>query len=59
MFLFAAISWVAAALALMAAILVVASFFLAAHPVSGGYLGVHLVVAALFLVIGFLFGGTA
>jgi hypothetical protein len=42
----------------MAAVLIVASVFLADVPVASDYLGVHLGVAAVFLVIGLVLGGT-
>jgi hypothetical protein len=57
-FVFSAIAAISAALALMAAALIVASFFLADVPVGSGYLGVHLGVAAFFLVVGLVLGGT-
>ncbi len=56
-FLFSAITLVAAALAFSVAVLIVASFFLAERPAPSGFLVHHLVVAALFLILGCLMGG--
>jgi heme/copper-type cytochrome/quinol oxidase subunit 1 len=58
-FVFSAIAAISAALALMAAVLIVASFFLAGDRAASGYLGVHLGVAAFFLVLGLVLGGTS
>ena len=46
----------AVTLSLAASVLVTASFLFAAHG-PRGYLGLHLVISGVFLLVGFLFGG--
>jgi hypothetical protein len=57
-FVFSAVAAISAPLALMAAVLIVASIFLTDDTVASGYLGVHLGVAAVFLVLGLVLVGT-